>query len=43
MSNQNVFQLIVITDLEILESLDKLAVCLGFYKRLDVSLLYRKI
>ena len=43
MSNQNVFQLIVITDLEILESLDKLTVCLGFYKRLDVSLLYRKI
>ena len=40
MSDQNIFQLLVVTDLEILESLDELTVSLGFYKCLDVSLLY---
>ena len=37
---QNIFQLIVIAHLKILKSLYQLTVSLGFYKCLDVSLLY---
>ena len=40
---QDIFQLIIITDLKVLKSLDKLAVCLGFYKSLDICRLDFKI
>ena len=41
--NQNVFQLIIITDLEILVTFHKLAGSLGFYKCLDILRLNLKI
>lgn len=40
---QDIFQLIIITDLKVLKSLDKLAVRLGFYKSLDICRLDLKI
>ena len=43
MGYQDVFQLIIITDLKVLKSLDKLAVRLGFYKSLDICRLDFKI
>ena len=41
--DQNIFQLVIITDLKVLKSLDKLAVRLGFYKSLDICRLDFKI
>ena len=43
MGYQDIFQLIIITDLKVLKSLDKLAVRLGFYKSLDICRLDLKI
>ena len=43
MGYQNIFQLIIITHLKILKSLNKLAVRLGFHERLNITRLNNKI